>query len=56
MKAELEMADDPVYNLWLFDEGDNPHLAAASRTQHLLTLKELEKLLDPEKFLRVHRA
>jgi len=29
---ELEMADDPIDNLELFDEGDNPHLATGGRT------------------------
>jgi hypothetical protein len=32
------MADDPVYNLRLFDEGDNTHLAPASRTQQWIFL------------------
>jgi len=33
LEAELEMADDLIDGLRVFDEGDYPHLASAGRTK-----------------------
>jgi len=33
LKGQLEMTDDPIDDLMIFDESDDSHLAAALRTE-----------------------
>jgi len=47
LEAELEMADDLIDGLRVFDEGDDTHLASASRTQQRVYLINFADHLGP---------
>jgi hypothetical protein len=46
-KGQLEMADDPIDGLRVFDEGDDTHLSSASRTQQRVYLIDFSDHLGP---------
>jgi len=46
-KAKFEMADDPVDNLWIFNERDDPHPAATGRTDQGIHLVAFSYHLGP---------
>jgi len=47
LKGKLEMADDPVDNLMIFNERDNLHPAATGRTDQWIHLVDLADHLGP---------
>jgi len=46
-KCELEMADDPVDDLRLFDKRDDSHLASTRGAQQRIKFIDLADYLDP---------
>ncbi len=47
LEAELEMADDLIDGLRVFDEGDDTHLASAGRTNKMVYLVNFADHLGP---------
>ncbi len=46
-EGEIKMADDPIDNLRLFDEGNNTYLATTGRTKKQIHLEDLTDHLLP---------
>ena len=44
---ELEVANDLIDDLMVFDKGDNPHLASAGRTEQRICLVDFSDHLCP---------